>query len=112
MITLQRETTEYVYLGITGDVPASDTEVAFLAPASRPEEADWETAILIEDDSNPLWADATGSGATGDYFLARLVGSFGENDVVLTPGDYQVWVRLTDTVERPVRIAPVALVIA
>jgi hypothetical protein len=108
-VEIQRETTEYLYLGITGSVPATSAEVAFLAAAVRPEEADWETATIVDTDVHALWGDAVASGVTGDFYLARLVGSFNANDVVLTAGDYQVWLRLTDTAERPVRIAPVAL---
>lgn len=106
---IQRETTEYLYLGVTGSVPATSAEMAFLAAAVRPTTDDWETATIVDTDAHALWDDAVASGVTGDFFLARLVGDFGGNTVVLTAGDYQVWVRLTDTTERPVRIAPVAL---
>lgn len=106
---IQRETTEYLFLGITGTVPATSAEVAFLAAAERPIEDDWESATIVDTDAHALWADALASGVTGDFYLARLVGEFNENTVILTAGDYQVWVRLTDTSERPVRIAPVAL---
>lgn len=55
-----------------------------------------------------LWADATGSGASGDYFVAVKVGdnAFGPPDIELSPGQYSFWLRLTDTEERPVRLAP------
>ena len=112
MITLQNESTEYVFVGVTGDPPGVDQEIAFLEQPNRPGSEDWEEAVLVDDSQHALWGDAQASGATGDYFLARLVGSFGDNDVSLSPGLYQVWIRLTDTVERPVRIAPVALEIA
>jgi hypothetical protein len=106
---IDRDSTEYLYVGVTGDVPSVSAQVAFLAPAARPTEPDWETATIVDDNLDPLWDDAVASGVTGDYFLARLVGSYGANDVVLTAGDYQCWVRLTDTTERPVRIAPAAV---
>lgn len=108
-LSIERETTEYLFFGVTGDVPSVGAEVAFLDSGVRPTEQDWETGILVVDSGSPLWADAVASGATGDYFVAILVGSFGGNEVILTPGDYQPWLRLTDTVERPVRIAPIAL---
>lgn len=111
MISMQRESTEYIYIGITGDQPADDQEVAFLSAGVRPSSSDWVSAVLVGDDTSPLWDDASSAGITGDYFIARLVGAFGTNDVVLNPGDYTVWIRLTDAVEQPVRIAPIALTI-
>jgi len=111
-VVLQRESTEYMYVGVSGDVPSIGAELAFLAPAVRPEEIDWETAEVVDDAGHALWSDAVASGLTGDYYVAILVGSFGVGGVELLPDDYQVWVRLTDVTERPVRIAPVALEIA
>lgn len=111
-VTLQRESTEYLYVGVTGGVPTGVVQMAFLAAGVRPTEPDWESAILVDDAGDPLWADATASGVAGDYYIARLVGAYDSNDVVLSAGDYQVWVRITDTTEQPVRIAPIALEIA
>ncbi|MFI7042663.1 hypothetical protein ACIBI0_38800 [Microbispora rosea] len=108
-VSLERESTEYLYLGLTGTPPSVSAEVAFLAPGVRPTDPDWSSALVVEDQSDPLWADAVASGVAGDYYVARLVGSYGDNDVAPEVGDYQVWLRLTDTTERPVRIAPVAL---
>lgn len=110
-ITLQRETTEYVYMGFTGTVPSVGAEVAFLAAGVRPS-TEWTAATLVNNNTHPLWNDAVASGVTGNYYVARLVGSFGGTGVVLTPGDYQPWVRLTGATERPVRIAPVTVTIA
>ncbi|WP_214103247.1 hypothetical protein [Acrocarpospora catenulata] len=109
---LQRESTEFIYSGVDGDVPSVGAEMAFLAAAVRPTSGDWEQAVLVPDNSHPLWADAVASGLLGDYYVAILVGAYGGTGVVLAPGDYQVWLRLTDTVEQPVRIAPTALEIA
>lgn len=106
---IDRDSTEYLYFGVTGDVPSVGAEVAFKAANARPESGDWETALLVETDADPLWDDAVASGVTGDYFVAILVGSFGGNTVVLTAADYQAWLRLTDTTERPIRIAPDAV---
>lgn len=106
---IDRDSTEYLYIGVTGEVPSASAEVAFVAAAARPIEGDWETAIIVDDAGDTLWDDAVASGVAGDYFVARLVGPFGGNDVVLTAGDYQCWVRLTDTTERPIRIAPAAV---
>lgn len=107
--TMQRESTEYLYHGVTGDVPANGAEVAFLVAGVRPEAEDWHGAEVVTAE-HPLWDDAVRAGLTGDYFVAILVGPFG-NAVTLSPGDYQVWLRLTDVVEQPVRIAPVVLTI-
>lgn len=110
-IEVERESTEYLYLGITGAIPATGAEMAFLTAGSRPESGDWKAAVLIDSDVHALWAEAVASGVTGDYYVARLIGGFGGNDVTLTAGDYQVWVRVTDTTEQPVKIAPVALTV-
>lgn len=110
MLSLQRETTEYVYIGVTGDPPATTQEVAFLTAGMRPVENDWTEAVLVDDAMHALWDDASAV-AEGDYFVAILIGAFGPDGLELDPGDYVVWLRLTDTVERPVRIAPTALVI-
>lgn len=106
---IDRDSTEYLYIGVTGEPPSVGAEVAFKAANVRPESGDWETAIVVEDSGDALWDDAVASGVSGDYFVARLVGPFNSNDVVLTAGDYQCWVRLTDTTERPIRIAPAAV---
>lgn len=110
-LTMQDLSTEYLFIGVTGDVPETGAEVAFKTAGSDPSESDWETAILVSNTGHTLWADAAASGATGDYYVAILVGSFGGNTVAPTAGNYQVWLRLTDTTERPVRIAPEALVV-
>ena len=110
-VVIQRESTEYLYIGVNGTLPDIDQEVAFLLAGERPEEEDWHTAELVNNSSHPLWADATAA-ATGEYFIALLLGPYeGSNGagVVLPPGDYTVWVRLTASAERPVRIVPVAL---
>ncbi len=111
-ITLQRETTEYVYVGIQGSTVTGDVEMAFLEAGLRPDTVDWHSSVKVEDDQSPLWEDAQTSGIDGDWFVACLVGEFGTGGKVLTPGDYQPWVRLTDDVERPVRITPVTVEIA
>lgn len=110
-VSLERETTEYVFVGATGSVPATGVEVAFLAAGVRPTTPDWETGIVVNNSGHALWPEAIATGLTGDYYIAILVGAFGGGTVVLTAGDYQVWVRITDTTEQPVKIAPVVLTI-
>jgi hypothetical protein len=111
MPTIQRESTEYVYLGVQGSIPSS-AELAFLDAGTRPTSGDWHSSTLVTSSGDPLWADAQASGATGDYFVALLIGAFGGIGIILTAGDYQVWLRLTGAVEQPVRIAPATLEIA
>ena len=111
--TLQNQSTEYVYIGVTGDIPTGGppaAEVAFMTGAAEPTAPDWSTAIIV-DNAHALFADAQASGATGDYYVARLVGAFGGTGEALAEGSYQCWVRLTDTDEQPVLIAPEAVVI-
>lgn len=109
-ITMERESTEYVFLGVTGDVPATGAEMAFLTAGTRPT-TEWETATVVNNSGHALWPEAIATGLTGDYYVAILVGSFGGGTVVLTAGDYQVWLRITDTTEQPVKIAPVVLTV-
>lgn len=109
-VTLQRESTEFLYIGVTGTVPATSAEVCYLAAGTRPT-TEWSAAIIVTN-VHALWTDAVATGLTGDYYVARLVGSFGGTGVTLTAGDYQPWIRLTDTTERPVRIAPITVTIA
>lgn len=110
-VTMQRESTEFLYIGIGGTAPDS-AEVAFLAAGARPLVGDWHGASLVLNSSNPLWNDAVASEADGDYYVAILIGSFGGTGIVLAQNPYQVWVRLTGSVERPVRICPTVLEIA
>jgi len=106
---IDRDSTEYLYIGVTGTVPSVGAKVAFKAPPTRPTTPDWKTAILVNNSSHALWNDAVASGVGGNYYVAILVGAFGGGTVVLTQGDYQAWLQLTDVTEQPVRIAPAAV---
>lgn len=106
---IHRESTEFLFVGVTGDQPSVSAEVAFMEAGQRPDELDWLVAILVSGPGHQLWQDAVASGLSGDYYLAVLVGSYGDNTLVLDPGEYQMWLRLTDAVERLVRIAPAAV---
>lgn len=110
-VIMQRESTEFLYIGVGGTVPTS-AEVAFLAAGVRPTTPDWHAASLVTSNADPLWNDAVASGAVGSYYVAILVGSFGGTGIVLAQASYQVWLRLTGAVERPVRIAPTVLEVA
>lgn len=111
-LEIQREGTVYVYYGVDGTVPSVSAEVAHLAAGTRPTVGDWETAIIVGSDAHALWADATASGATGDYFVAILIGTYNGNTYSLPAGDYQPWIRPTDTTEQPVLLAPTTLTVA
>lgn len=110
---VERESTQYLYLGVTGSQPSVGAKVAFLAAGIRPNSdgSDWYDAILVNPTGDTLSADAVRSGVTGDYYVARLVGSFGTNDLVLTAGDYTQWIQLTGATEQQVLIAPITLTV-
>ena len=101
---IQSESTEYLYIGVTGSVPSGAVEVAFLAPTIQPTASDWKTGIKVTS-AHALWSSVP-DGLDGDYFVAILVGSFGGGTVTLSVGVYAVWVRLTDTAEQVVRLLP------
>jgi hypothetical protein len=103
-LEIEIESTEYVYLGVTGTVPATGADIAFMTGSTRPGALDWNPAELIPNSGDPLWDDAVAAvGAGSDYYVAVLVGAFGTGGVELAAGTYMVWLRLTDTIEQPVR---------
>lgn len=101
---IQSESTEYLYIGVTGSVPSGAVEVAFLAPTVQPSVSDWKTGIKVTS-AHALWPSVP-DGLDGDYFVAILVGSFGGGTVILSVGVYAVWVRLTDSTEQAVKLVP------
>ena len=104
---IDRDSTEYLYIGVTGTVPSAGAKVAFMTPPTRPTAPSWKTATIVSSAAHALWDDALASGVSGDYYVAILVGAFGGGTVVLTgPADYQAWLQLTDTTEQPVRVCP------
>lgn len=74
--------------------PTTDAvQMAFMVGSAVPASSDWKTAT---------WdTDSTTVPAT--YRARCLVGTGGA--VTLTPGTYQVWVKVTDTPETPVKLA-------
>jgi len=100
-VTISRLSREYLYTFVKtpNDLSSSTAEVAFVDnPTDRPEEVDWEDAVLIAN---------TVEGEAG-FDIRVLIGPGG--DVDLTPPsetavDYQKWIRITDNPERPVRRA-------
>lgn len=85
-------TLEYVRVRITADVELN-TQPVFLA-------------FLTDPDAEPVTGDfqaATWLGAPG---LSRLAGvNVGPDGLVLAEGDYQVWWKVIDNPEKPVRRA-------
>jgi hypothetical protein len=105
----QRESTVYSYVGMTGSVPLT-AETCLLVSGVRPTAADWHAAILVTSAASPLWADAVASKVGGTYYVARrIIGSFAGNDLLVGPGDYQQWLRLTGVEEQVVLICPVSV---
>jgi len=80
--------TEYVYSFFGGALGSEPVEIAFVQGA-EPGDEDWQTAE---------WGDVTPQGAD-----ARIL--VGPEAVALTPGIWQMWVRVTGALERPVRHA-------
>lgn len=99
---------EYVYIGISDlNVVVADinyNKLAFMAAGVEPVDADWEDAILVDDDTHPLWRPSVGPA------YAILIGP-ARGDAVTTldlpDDDYQVWTdtKVTGSDERIVRIA-------
>jgi hypothetical protein len=81
---------EYLKVPITGptgvDLDELDVELAVVPDGQTPESGDWETGV---------WSD------DGRYAMALL----GTGDLALTPGTYDVYVRITSTPEIPVLLS-------
>ena len=99
-LSLSSLSREYIKIKVAGyrgglliDPSAFTVEFGFTALASPPEEpdtwypGDWETVLLH---------------GTPVHYLARVLIGPG-SDVVLADGTYDVWVKIYDTQERPVR---------
>jgi hypothetical protein len=90
MATMSRLSTEYIWHRITTvqDLTGSSVAVAFMPdpPAGLPTQADWNAGELVQE---------------GTQWWARVL--VGPEGIVLTPGTYQTWVRITDMPEIPVR---------
>lgn len=109
-LTMQRESTEHIYLGVPGTVPSMGAEIALLVAGVRPTELDWNAAVIIADDTHELWAGAQATGLAGDYWLALRVGSYAGGTFDPGVGEYQTWLRLTSELEQVVRIADATVI--
>ena len=79
---------EYLKVPITGpaDLTDLDIELAVVADGQTPESGDWTTGV---------WSD------DGRHAMVLI----GAGDLTLTPGTYDVYVRITSTPEIPVLLS-------
>ncbi|MEU7891706.1 hypothetical protein AB0B45_02450 [Nonomuraea sp. NPDC049152] len=76
----------YLYIPIEGASGTEGVEAAFTTPGVEPIEGDWRPAS---------WGQVSGRGRE-----ARIL--IGPGATQLTEGTYQLWVRITGVIERPV----------
>jgi len=76
--------------GVPYDPTGDTVQMAFVAGFGEPASGDWKAAV---------WDSAGG----GRYFAQCLIGPGGT--VVLAPGVWNVWVKITDSPEVPVRLS-------
>ncbi len=79
--SMNRLSREYVFFPFqtTADLSGATVQVAFLAtPTAFPVDADWRLAVLVPEGPS-----------------ARILVGPAPSDVVLAPGDYQTWIRIT-----------------
>lgn len=88
MLSMSRLSREYVFIDIetTDDLSTATAEVAFMTATTIPTVSDWHPADLV-----------------GTWSIRILVGPGAVDAVELTPGDYQIWIKITDFPEAPVR---------
>jgi hypothetical protein len=99
MLTVSALSTEYVQIrvsatvnGVSGYNPTADSvQMAFLA-SGNPTSGDWHTG---------LWETISSSG--GQIFLAQCLVGPGSGGVPLAANTYNVWLKVTDNPEVPVR---------
>ena len=91
MLSMSRLSREYVFLDVQtpNNLSSSTTEVAFMSqPQDIPTTGDWENATLLDE---------------GGWRIRILIGPGHQDSVELSPGDYQVWAKIIDYPEQPVR---------
>jgi hypothetical protein len=86
---IHRLSREYAWWEVTTDdnLQTSTASVAFMPAGELPEVDDWQEATLVLED--------------GTWWVRFLIGP--EGGYVLAPGDWQEWLAIDDTIERPVR---------
>ena len=96
---MHRLSREYVFWPVitTDDISNAAAEVAILEAGVMPQEVDWVPADIVE--------------SLGTFSIRALVSGPGQGgDIELPVGDYQSWIRITDLVERPVRMPGVVTI--
>ncbi|GAC1397688.1 MAG: hypothetical protein NVSMB60_07970 [Mycobacterium sp.] len=101
MLTMSAQTTEYVHVsvsavfaGVTINPTTDVVSMAFTVPGTGPVSADWKAASWLVDTS-----------VTPNVYYARaLIGPSG-GVITLTAAVWDVWLRITDNPEAPVRRA-------
>jgi hypothetical protein len=94
MLTISRLTREYIFTDITtpNDLTSATGEFAFMEPGEIPEELDWETGDILQE---------------AEGWVARILVGDGADVTLASPDtypyDWQVWLRIDDNPERPVR---------
>lgn len=101
MEILDRETTEFVFWGVDGDIPQGDVQLSLKTADQRPEGLDWVSALKVQS-GHALWESANLAEPDHNWYVAKLIGPW-NNDYDPGVGEYQVWVRFEDAPERPVR---------
>jgi len=91
-------TTEYLFWVITSpdNLVGNTCEVAFVEGSETPSAGDWNNADVVE--------------KTEGQAARILVGPEG-GELILSPGQYNVWIKITDNPEVPVRRVPTVLVV-
>lgn len=83
------------YQGSVADPTTDSVYFAFLPSGTRPVDADWVDGDWEIDPSGPT------------YYARVLVGAGGVPAVPLALGTYQVWLRILDDPEHPIRVVGV-----
>jgi hypothetical protein len=90
---IPKETKEYIALGYRkdGTIPAAGVQAVMLPRGTRPLEADWVNAELVDDDWRILVGNGLATSPTWEF------------------GEYDIWARLETDPEKTVRVAKRAI---
>lgn len=88
MLSMSRLSREYVFIDLEtpDNLSTASAEVAFMSAEAIPNTEDWHNADLVD-----------------NWSIRILVGPGSVNAVELAPGDYQIWIKIIDFPEAPVR---------